>query len=399
MQAGPLRRQMITLSVCVLAAQAVVIALVVGRTRPLADLQDQLSRSHTIRGELFALQGAIVSAETGQRGFILTGFEEFLQPYRASVSTLEPRLSQLRALAGPDPVLRQAIDSLSPLIVARQSYMARSIELRRLNEREQAGRLVADGAERDTMDQIRAQLTELIETEQRRIASREQERSRARSIIVHLAFFGLYGTWLLIATLALFIYYRLNAFGAGVSRRVSTAVAPLTEAAAMSERNRKELSALGDSHALARAESQAALEIVTRMTRDLTGLALEITSCTRAISEACADSAAAPQAESGRLLKLAARMAQITLSIELTTTEQRRLLEAEHSLVPRIEDRAKDAARIAELIVQAKQSLVEPAEPPRAASTPVQAGSGEPKDPGTSPAAPPLETSADELRR
>ena len=73
----------------------------------------------------------IVDAETGQRGFLLTSDEGYLEPYHAALNRLAADRVLLRTLAASDPVQTHDLDSLSTAIDAKVAELASTIEIMR----------------------------------------------------------------------------------------------------------------------------------------------------------------------------------------------------------------------------------------------------------------------------
>ena len=76
------------------------------------------------------LMSAMKDAETGQRGFLLTGDDAFLAPYSAVRDSVGGRLTRLRA-STINVASRQQLDALTPLLDATLAEMARVIAERR----------------------------------------------------------------------------------------------------------------------------------------------------------------------------------------------------------------------------------------------------------------------------
>lgn len=64
----------------------------------------QAAQSHAIRTQLQQLLSTLQDAETGQRGYLLTGNNNYLEPYQAAKLRLERQLAQLDALITARPV-------------------------------------------------------------------------------------------------------------------------------------------------------------------------------------------------------------------------------------------------------------------------------------------------------
>jgi CHASE3 domain sensor protein len=71
-----------------------------------------------------ALLNALVDAETGQRGFVISGKAEYLKPYHTSRSSLDKTLRELRGLTSRNELQQEMIDHrLAPLIHHRLLIM------------------------------------------------------------------------------------------------------------------------------------------------------------------------------------------------------------------------------------------------------------------------------------
>jgi PAS domain S-box-containing protein len=80
-----------------------------------------------------ALLSSLTDAEVGQRGFLLTGSDRYLEPYQQALREIPVRLASLaRAEAGRHkPVQLQRIERLRPLVRDKMNELAETIELRR----------------------------------------------------------------------------------------------------------------------------------------------------------------------------------------------------------------------------------------------------------------------------
>ena len=73
----------------------------------------------------------VTNAETGQRGFLLTGSERYLAPYHGALNRLAADTALLRALAGTDSVQKRELDSLSTAVGTKVAELGLTIALMR----------------------------------------------------------------------------------------------------------------------------------------------------------------------------------------------------------------------------------------------------------------------------
>jgi transcriptional regulator with PAS, ATPase and Fis domain len=161
-------------------AVALAILIVVGAvsyrttTRFLDELQWQV-HSHRVLDELDALHISLHQAETGQRGFVLTGEEPYLEPYHAALVNIGRELADLKRLTAEHPGQRERIAALEPLVDAKLSELHDTIALRRQGGRRAALDIVREGHGREVMDRISAHLAAIGEAEHDRLVTLEQE--------------------------------------------------------------------------------------------------------------------------------------------------------------------------------------------------------------------------------
>ena len=123
------------------------------------------------------LLSTMKDAETGQRGFIITGDERYLEPYDNARARLPEQIDSLRILNDTTAPAGTLI-AIPKLVSTKLDEMDRAIGLRRSQGFEAASALVNEGLGKHTMDQLRRQIgtvhkrTEpLIQDAQREIAS------------------------------------------------------------------------------------------------------------------------------------------------------------------------------------------------------------------------------------
>src|SRR6267142_626797 len=57
----------------------------------------------------------LVDAETGQRGYLLTGDDAYLEPYRAAIKSIDQTIGNLKNLTSDNPNQQKRIQILEPL--------------------------------------------------------------------------------------------------------------------------------------------------------------------------------------------------------------------------------------------------------------------------------------------
>jgi PAS domain S-box-containing protein len=139
------------------------------------EVADARRHSHEVLRTLDETLARLVDAETGQRGYLLTGDEGYLEPYREAIRNLDRVSGQLKSLTSGQPDQRKRIQTLEPLIEKKLAILQRTIDLRRKEGFEAANKLVLEGQGKEWMDQIRVVLAEMVDEEDNLRTIRTQE--------------------------------------------------------------------------------------------------------------------------------------------------------------------------------------------------------------------------------
>ncbi|MBN8619782.1 MAG: CHASE3 domain-containing protein [Anaerolineae bacterium] len=160
--------------------------------------------SHTLQviGTLQDLLSTIVDAESGQRGYILTGQLEFLEPYQQGNQTIDELFEQLRTLTLDNSSQLARIDTLAPLVEQRMTFLTQSIGVWLTQGFDAAQSMVASGDGKRAMDQIREAIDVMITEENALLEERNQQASSS----ARLTLFSL-GVLILLTFVFLTIFY------------------------------------------------------------------------------------------------------------------------------------------------------------------------------------------------
>jgi PAS domain S-box-containing protein len=140
------------ISVLVLIAAGVAAFLSV---KTLSDASDQLVRSKDISIALEQALSSLRDAETGQRGYLLTGRPAYLAPYAAAVATVNQQLDTMRSLSVADADARSRLGEIEQLARAKMEELARTIALREAGQSDEALQVVLTDEGKRTMDRLR----------------------------------------------------------------------------------------------------------------------------------------------------------------------------------------------------------------------------------------------------
>ncbi|OAN62313.1 histidine kinase [Sphingomonas sp. TDK1] len=126
-----------------------------------------IRHSHTVLIALDELLSTVQDAETGQRGYLLTGAGSYLEPYDRATETLEPRLDHLQDLVSDNDVQQGNVAQLRRSVAAKRAELRETIEARRTKGLAAALAIVGTDRGKTSMDAIRAQLALMAREEGR----------------------------------------------------------------------------------------------------------------------------------------------------------------------------------------------------------------------------------------
>jgi PAS domain S-box-containing protein len=119
------------------------------------------------------LDHAMQDAERGQRGFLITGDEEYLRPYFAGIKEAPLRLRELRQLNADEPEQLDRVAVLEKQVATKFTEMQGTVEVRRKQGFDAARRIVQTDIGLDAMRKITAEVEAVIARENIRLKDRQ----------------------------------------------------------------------------------------------------------------------------------------------------------------------------------------------------------------------------------
>jgi PAS domain S-box-containing protein len=124
---------------------------------------DQAAATRELVDDTNALLSSLKDAETGQRGYLLTDEDRYLQPYRQALTEVPRRLERLTQVALQRKGSRQAqrVERLRSLVKGKMDELRETIDLRRIQGFDAALAVVRTNRGRELMDRIRGVCSEI----------------------------------------------------------------------------------------------------------------------------------------------------------------------------------------------------------------------------------------------
>ena len=127
----------------------------------LQSAEDQLHRSHLVLSAQANLIACLKDAETGQRGFLITGENKYLKPFNRARKEIDGNLSALADLIQNDASRQESLKSVKQLIAQKFAELDATIDARRTKGSDAAFKIVATDLGYSIMDAIRREIDQM----------------------------------------------------------------------------------------------------------------------------------------------------------------------------------------------------------------------------------------------
>jgi signal transduction histidine kinase len=148
-------------------------------------------RSQQAIGAGSALETSLVNLENGVRGYVASGRDRLLEPFRTARRTYPGQATRLSRLVADEPVQQEAVRQITTGIDDYVSLWALPLVGLARERRDVAQSVLATGTGRERLDGLRADLAELFARERSVAAQREQRAERRSDTAVTLAIIGM----------------------------------------------------------------------------------------------------------------------------------------------------------------------------------------------------------------
>ncbi|HMD30457.1 MAG TPA: CHASE3 domain-containing protein [Candidatus Acidoferrales bacterium] len=202
----------------------------------------RVAHTHEVLEHTSTLLSYVKDEETGQRGYVITGDEAYLEPYQGGLAGAAKTLKDLRQLTADEPNQQKRLDELEPVVVAKQDELKRTIDLRRKGDVAQTVKVVTEGEGKKTMDQIRGILGQMERDERDLLRQRGEEAESAASAARATILWGTVVCLLFVTATAFLITRSLSGQIGAAVRHMQSSSAELQTAAAQQASGARESS-------------------------------------------------------------------------------------------------------------------------------------------------------------
>jgi len=151
-----------------------------------------VEHTHEVLEGLEGTLSDLLDAETGQRGYILTGDEHYLEPYQTGIKAVHQKIGDIRVLVKDNPEQERRLDSLEPLIEAKLGTLKATIEMRKDETKgfEAALQFMKTNKGKKEMEDVRKAVADMENVERELLKERSEDAQDSASNAFHTILIG-----------------------------------------------------------------------------------------------------------------------------------------------------------------------------------------------------------------
>ncbi len=176
-----------------LLSVAAIAALALIREEQLAVADQAVVHTLAVQRAIGDTLSALKDAETGQRGFLLSGDADFLTPYVNAIDAIPQQLAELQREVAADAAQSERVREVQLLAADKLAELAATIALFRGHHPEEALARVREGQGRRLMVAIREQTDRMLAQENAALARQEAAASKQRAHLRYVLYTSAFG--------------------------------------------------------------------------------------------------------------------------------------------------------------------------------------------------------------
>src|SRR5258706_2813335 len=256
-----------------LAGLVLLLVAVVGyrSTSGLIENNGLVSHTYQVRRELADLLSQLKDAESGTRGYVITGSEPYLKPYQSALPGIRNAFEDVRKLTSDNSDQQRRLQILSPLIDAKLAFSRRVINLRKTDGMDAAVKAGASNTGNNLMDQIRAVVAEVDREESDLLDQRSKAAAASAAWAEGIILWGCLIGMALVAAIGWFTVVSLT-------KRIGGAIGLIQSSSA-------ELQAAANQQATSAREQSSAMSEIATTLRELVATSRQIAESAQRVAQ------------------------------------------------------------------------------------------------------------------
>lgn len=174
-------------------------------TNNLIEAANQRAHTHTVLEQLENFFSHLKDAQLGERGYIITGEEQFLEPYTVALEKIDRGLNEIRKLTIDNSNQWRRLQALSPLVASELGVLKKAIEIRKEKGFKEAVQEVSMGRGEKVMDDIRKLIDEIQAQEKELLRQRSDLAAASATQTIYAILYGTFAVFVVLILSSLLI--------------------------------------------------------------------------------------------------------------------------------------------------------------------------------------------------
>lgn len=270
-------------------------------TRQLIENDHWVSHTERVRRVIEEVQSHLLSAVAGERGFVITGDEKFLESYQQGLTGLDQTYAELEQLTEDNAEQQRRLAQMRTLLDGERAQLSGTIAQRREGFAA-AEKAVETGVTSQTMTQLKALLTELDAAESTLLEQRRSEAKATADLALNVIVFGSLAGLLLVVLTGWLISRALT-------RQIGTSVQRIQSSSA-------ELQAAANQQVTSTKEQSGAMNEISTTITELLATSRQIAESAQRVAKIAEQTAGSARTGDGTLNKAAESIESIKRQVE-----------------------------------------------------------------------------------
>lgn len=181
-------------------------------TQNLIETADWVAHTHKVKTLIESVVSQLKDAETGQRGYLLTGNPTYLEPYESGASAISTILARVKNLTIDNPMQQERIGQITMLTNEKLKELKETIDLYKAGNRTEAHEILMADSGKQMMDDIRSIIHDMKSEEAQLLTVRQQESKSAIQLATLITSFGFILAFSIIGAISIFIIREINRY-------------------------------------------------------------------------------------------------------------------------------------------------------------------------------------------
>jgi methyl-accepting chemotaxis protein len=247
-------------------------------TKKLVATAGMVTHTHQVLEAKEEILSLLKDAETGQRGYLITGEQRYLEPYNKAKDSIPGAIQKIRQLTSDNTAQQRRIGDMEGFVGGKFDELKETIDLRTAKGFEAARQVVLTDKGKQVMDNIRKQIDEIDGAERTLLKQRAENAQASADATMTLVVWGTLGCLALSGGLA-FVVIR------GVNTELRRSVNELAEGADQVASAASQLSSSSQGLAQGSSEQAASLEETSASSEEINSMARQNTENSRTAAD------------------------------------------------------------------------------------------------------------------